>query len=138
MPNVHSIVVIQEPWRGEVELLDAKYEGQKALYTWKAVYTSGRETVNADPSPPMPDDTAILMYTSGSTGNPKGVMMSHSNLVNALLSITSLAENSIDNLQDADHNTYIAFLPLAHVLELLAENVVLLLDIGVQPRREDW
>jgi hypothetical protein len=37
-------VVIEDPWKGDVDLLDAKYEGQKALYTWKAVYQSGRQS----------------------------------------------------------------------------------------------
>ena len=71
MPQVHTVVVIEEPWKGEIELLDSKYEGHKALYTWKSVYISGRENTSIEPTAPMPDDVAILMYTSGSTGNPK-------------------------------------------------------------------
>ena len=36
----------------------------------------------APPPAPVPDDTMILLYTSGTTGNPKGVMLAHRNLVN--------------------------------------------------------
>ena len=71
LPHVHTIIVIEEPWKGEVELLDAKYQGKKSLYTWKSVYISGRENANIEPTPPNSEDIAILMYTSGSTGNPK-------------------------------------------------------------------
>ena len=71
LPHVHTIIVIEEPWKGEVELLDAKYQDKKSLYTWKSVYISGRENTNIEPTPPTSEDIAILMYTSGSTGNPK-------------------------------------------------------------------
>uniref|UniRef100_A0AAY5K0C9 long-chain-fatty-acid--CoA ligase n=1 Tax=Esox lucius TaxID=8010 RepID=A0AAY5K0C9_ESOLU len=66
---------------------------------------------------PLPSDTAVIMYTSGSTGIPKGVMISHSNII---AGITGMAER-IPNLDETD--TYIGYLPLAHVLELSAEMV---------------
>uniref|UniRef100_A0A3Q2G0V3 long-chain-fatty-acid--CoA ligase n=2 Tax=Cyprinodon variegatus TaxID=28743 RepID=A0A3Q2G0V3_CYPVA len=67
--------------------------------------------------PPLSSDIAVIMYTSGSTGLPKGVMISHSNII---ASITGMAER-IPNLSEED--TYIGYLPLAHVLELCAELV---------------
>ncbi|KAG9343144.1 hypothetical protein JZ751_014116 [Albula glossodonta] len=66
---------------------------------------------------PIPSSIAVIMYTSGSTGIPKGVMISHSNLI---AGITGMAER-IPNLDETD--TYIGYLPLAHVLELSAELV---------------
>eukprot|EP01094_Clydonella_sp_ATCC50884_P021855 TRINITY_DN489_c0_g1_i1.p1 TRINITY_DN489_c0_g1~~TRINITY_DN489_c0_g1_i1.p1 ORF type:complete len:749 (+),score=335.08 TRINITY_DN489_c0_g1_i1:309-2249(+) len=64
--------------------------------------------------PPTPDSLAVIMYTSGSTGMPKGVMLSHHNLVGAIAGLSIAAQ-----LNDKD--VYVAYLPLAHVLELAAE-----------------
>uniref|UniRef100_A0A4W5QH62 long-chain-fatty-acid--CoA ligase n=1 Tax=Hucho hucho TaxID=62062 RepID=A0A4W5QH62_9TELE len=66
---------------------------------------------------PLPSDIAVIMYTSGSTGIPKGVMISHSNII---AGVTGMAER-IPDLDETD--TYIGYLPLAHVLELSAEMV---------------
>lgn len=68
---------------------------------------------------PSHDQIAMIMYTSGTTGNPKGVMISHSNFVAAMSGISARIPDL--GIQD----TYIAYLPLAHVLELAAESIIL-------------
>jgi long-chain acyl-CoA synthetase len=74
--------------------------------------------------PPTPNDCAIIMYTSGSTGNPKGVLISHQNMIAAMSALVNIA-----NYRSRDR--YIAYLPLAHVLELLAESSCLMFGIRI-------
>ncbi|MEC1521156.1 AMP-binding protein [Neobacillus niacini] len=63
------------------------------------------------------DDTAVILYTSGTTGNPKGVQLTHKNL-------TSNAQNSIKH-NDLERGTTIGVLPLAHVYGLTISNICL-------------
>jgi long-chain acyl-CoA synthetase len=69
-----------------------------------------------------PGDVATLVYTSGTTGPPKGCMLTHANF----LSATAMYRGQLE-LDDIQPVIYM-FLPLAHVLSRLAQTVVL--DIG--------
>lgn len=73
---------------------------------------------------PTPDKLACIMYTSGSTGNPKGVMITHGNLIASVAGFNKLLGH---HLTIDDH--FLAYLPLAHVLEYIVE--VIMIFVGV-------
>ncbi|XP_055823580.1 long chain acyl-CoA synthetase 8-like [Solanum dulcamara] len=67
---------------------------------------------------PIKEDIGVIMYTSGSTGLPKGVMITHGNIVATAAAVMTV----IPKLGSSD--VYLAYLPLAHVFELAAETVM--------------
>ena len=60
----------------------------------------------------QPKDTAILVYTSGTTGPPKGAMISHENIISSI-------SGALLTLPVKDTDEQVGFLPLCHILERL-------------------
>ncbi|KAK1817877.1 medium-chain fatty acid-CoA ligase faa2 [Friedmanniomyces endolithicus] len=75
----------------------------------------------ASPRPyhaPKPDDTVTINYTSGTTGNPKGVTLSHANAIAATSAAMALGKQ-------APNDVICSYLPLAHIFERVTEQSVL-------------
>ncbi|AEY95042.1 FABL018Cp [Eremothecium gossypii FDAG1] len=66
---------------------------------------------------PRKKDLACIMYTSGSTGDPKGVSLTHANIVAGIGGVSVVINRAIVKPDDR----VIAFLPLAHIFELVFE-----------------
>src|SRR5437588_620600 len=66
----------------------------------------GRAAKHLEPEPVSEDDLATLLYTSGTTGPPKGCMLTHKNLVTAATKVRSALQNETD--------VVLLFLPMAH------------------------
>ena len=94
LPNVRTAIVAGE--------LDAAVEG---VLPFDAVYSA---EIPKDADQATENDCAVILYTSGTTGNPKGAMLSHRNLV-------SNAEQCVDFLGVLQSDIVVAVLPMFHV-----------------------
>ena len=84
--------------------------------SWTEILDKGKDKANQDEVEKLkksvkPDDLATLIYTSGTTGKPKGVMLSHDNIVSNVLGSAPRVP--------FETGTYVAlsFLPVCHIFE---------------------
>lgn len=109
---VHKLLPIIEkvPHFKEIICLDPS----EAAILFDDFISSGKESANelqlkAQKEAVKPEDLATMIYTSGTTGLPKGVMLSHNNLVSQLLALRSIPSDW--------SNTALSFLPMCHAYE---------------------
>jgi long-chain acyl-CoA synthetase len=92
-------------------------EAPAGVLTLKEVTDRGKTLAGSQPelfddlvARVRPDDEATLIYTSGTTGVPKGVILTHDNLLSNIKTASDIIEFS-------SRDTVLSFLPLSHVLE---------------------
>ena len=69
--------------------------------------------VNELPQGPSEDDLAAIVYTSGTTGKPKGVMLTHKNVVSNII-------NTLKTVCPKPGDIFLSFLPVSHTFERMA------------------
>ncbi|XP_033037212.1 long-chain-fatty-acid--CoA ligase 6 isoform X6 [Trachypithecus francoisi] len=113
-----KLIILMDPFEEAL-----KERGQKCgvvIKSLQAVEDCGQENHHA-PVPPQPDELSIVCFTSGTTGNPKGAMLTHGNVVADFSGFLKVTEKVIFPRQD---DVLISFLPLAHMFERVIQSVV--------------
>ncbi|XP_041990996.1 long chain acyl-CoA synthetase 1 isoform X2 [Salvia splendens] len=87
-------------------------------YSWNDFLNKGKDNP-CKVSPPEPDTICTIMYTSGTSGDPKGVVLTHENVVTNIKGVDLFMEQFEDKMTTDD--VYISFLPLAHILDRMIE-----------------
>jgi len=84
---------------------------QEGIPFWEDVFNDAQKaTVEKIKGGVKSEDLATIIYTSGTTGNPKGVMLTHKNIMHVVLKTSlHLQANAGDNV--------LSFLPLCHIFE---------------------
>ena len=77
-----------------------------------AQWLAGAEHAASVPEvqPPQADDLAAIVYTSGTTGRPKGVMLTHHNVISDVKAVLERIAPTVDDV-------FLSFLPLSHTFE---------------------
>jgi long-chain acyl-CoA synthetase len=98
---LHGLDGVDDPFVRSMD--DLRHDGALALAADPSAFAKLADVVE-------PAALATLVYTSGTTGPPKGAMITHANVMATLRSLTSIVE-----LTPADR--YLSFLPLSHITE---------------------
>ncbi|KIH98924.1 AMP-dependent synthetase [Streptomonospora alba] len=112
LPHLHTVVLLDD------DAVPAEpVAGGAAFVGWSEFRRRGRDAYAADPSPVhermtalRPEDTATLLYTSGTTGRPKGVPETHRQVL--FQATATLRANDVPV-----GGSSISYLPLAHIAE---------------------
>mmetsp|Transcript_27469 Transcript_27469/g.43279 ORF Transcript_27469/g.43279 Transcript_27469/m.43279 type:complete len:709 (-) Transcript_27469:102-2228(-) len=109
-PKLKSVVVVGA---ADPALAAAAQQKGLTLYTFEEVEAAGRAAGagRAPHEPPRPGDPCTFCYTSGTTGNPKGALLSHSNMV------AEITSSIMSGAGVTPGDRHLSYLPLAHVFE---------------------
>ncbi|XP_061767896.1 long-chain-fatty-acid--CoA ligase 1a isoform X3 [Nerophis ophidion] len=113
-------IVLMEPFDADLVTRGQKYGVE--ILSLKCIEDLGKANYH-DPVPPKPEDLALICFTSGTTGNPKGAKITHRNVISNTAAFLKMTEGK---LTTSSKDVLISFLPLAHMFERVVEGVILI------------
>lgn len=126
LENLIQLVSMDELNESDAYLTTICYNLGLTLFDFRAIEKIGKETplIAADDSRPSPETIYTISFTSGTTGDPKGVVITHANAVAGIAScfihfrppnLESTSPTNID--ENGKQIKVLSYLPLAHIYE---------------------
>ncbi|XP_040293319.1 long-chain-fatty-acid--CoA ligase 5 [Bufo bufo] len=114
-----KIIILMEEFVNDLKERAAKC-GVELLRMQDVEYL-GKENFKKPTVTPNPDDLCLICFTSGTTGDPKGAMLTHMNIVADAGSFLKVSESSFTPVTS---DIEISYLPMAHIFERVVQTVV--------------
>ncbi|MBP6091419.1 MAG: long-chain fatty acid--CoA ligase [Crocinitomicaceae bacterium] len=135
--SIKACIVSSEELATKIKHIESTVPSLKHLFTFDKVAgfehwsnilqtteNSSEEAVNELMQSVKSEDLATIIYTSGTTGNPKGVMLSHANIISTVLSC-------VDPIPVENGSKVLSFLPICHIYERMLHYLYMYLGCSI-------
>ena len=123
LPMLEAVVVMDDVASEKVSVIGLDALQRRGHEQVNASWGAGKE-FRESARAVRPQDLATIIYTSGTTGEPKGVMLTHANLMSNLHAAAEALPVGVDDIA-------LSFLPLSHALERMASYLYLFTGVTV-------
>lgn len=117
LPALEAVIVMEEAAAAKVSVVGLDALQRRGHEQINAQWGAGKDFRDIARNV-RPEDIATIIYTSGTTGEPKGVTLTHANLMSNLIAATEVLPVGVDDIA-------LSFLPLSHALERMASYLYL-------------
>lgn len=123
LPFLENVIVSDQ---GKIDAKLIKESGESTqLFTFEEVVAAGAASLKPYAAV-KPESIYVLSYTSGTTGEPKGAMISHKNVVCLIPSVGKSLHSFL-----APGKRYLSYLPMAHILERAIFHIITFFDFHI-------
>jgi long-chain acyl-CoA synthetase len=124
LPSLQNFIIIDDNENWDANFVEQGNEAGVKVYRWAEIVDSGAKGAKHDWVESGPEDIYCFSYTSGTTGTPKGVMLSQKNLAMTIQACYVL-------LDVTSKDKHLSYLPMAHIFERIVSMTLLSLGCVV-------